>query len=406
MSDDSTPRESHSPTSSSEEGVWGEHEDPKVMVEDDFHDPESAESAVILNHDETEEHEPVEEEETPPEKNKGRGPLVAGVVLLGIVALALLGYFQFFGGESSPPPPSPPTATVSPPKSGTSVNETATEFPGAGGSQGLSPEDVAALYNTGRDKASSPTHAPANKTDGTSLDAALGHPSGEPLPPASPESGAVVPGDLTSLTPASSPPSGGSANGPTVPGQGTASTGGASSVAAVLPSAAEQRLSTVEARLSTIALTQEETGRKLDALVQRLEAGLGSDSPGANPIGLVERVGLLEQKLALSKSRTVKPSKDIAAWEPSSEARHRTKTVHTSKHAKASKKPAVAKTAKSTAWVLRGAIPGTAWVAESSTSENLHRIGVGETLPGLGRITDVRSVGGRWEVVGTAKTLR
>jgi hypothetical protein len=54
----------------------------------------------------------------------------------------------------------------------------------------------------------------------------------------------------------------------------------------------------------------------------------------------------------------------------------------------------------STSWVLKGAQPGQATVAKPGESDS-RTIHVGDTLPGIGRITAVEYQDGRWAVIGT-----
>lgn len=64
---------------------------------------------------------------------------------------------------------------------------------------------------------------------------------------------------------------------------------------------------------------------------------------------------------------------------------------------KTEKAPSVSKTH----WVLKSAKPGTAWVSAEGT-DDLRTVSVGDSLPGIGKITSV-SVGsdGHWAVIGT-----
>ncbi|MGE4350937.1 MAG: hypothetical protein AB7E52_01965 [Bdellovibrionales bacterium] len=78
----------------------------------------------------------------------------------------------------------------------------------------------------------------------------------------------------------------------------------------------------------------------------------------------------------------------------------------TSKKTSAVKKKSKKKSAKKIEWVLRAATPRDAWVAPSPDSSELRRIRIGETLPGLGKIKEIRPNGSVWEVVGSQGTLR
>jgi hypothetical protein len=57
-------------------------------------------------------------------------------------------------------------------------------------------------------------------------------------------------------------------------------------------------------------------------------------------------------------------------------------------------------------WVLRAASPGQAWVADSVTSRDLKALHVGDSLPGVGRVTAIQQQGGAWIVQGTGGTVR
>lgn len=56
---------------------------------------------------------------------------------------------------------------------------------------------------------------------------------------------------------------------------------------------------------------------------------------------------------------------------------------------------------ESVQWDLRGASPGQAYVAERGT-QNLRTVAVGDSLPGIGRITAISQQSGRWVVQGTS----
>lgn len=64
-----------------------------------------------------------------------------------------------------------------------------------------------------------------------------------------------------------------------------------------------------------------------------------------------------------------------------------------------------AQSASVKAWELRAAQAGEAWVARKG-SNNLQHITVGQSVPGLGRVTSIREKNGAWVVVTTGGTLR
>lgn len=53
------------------------------------------------------------------------------------------------------------------------------------------------------------------------------------------------------------------------------------------------------------------------------------------------------------------------------------------------------------AWVLKAAKPGKAWVSRAG-NPNIQGVVVGDTLPGIGRVTAISFNGGRWVVQGTS----
>lgn len=57
------------------------------------------------------------------------------------------------------------------------------------------------------------------------------------------------------------------------------------------------------------------------------------------------------------------------------------------------------------AWQLKAAKPGKAWVARAG-SNNIQGVGVGDTLEGIGRVTAISFVGGRWVVQGSNGSIR
>lgn len=68
---------------------------------------------------------------------------------------------------------------------------------------------------------------------------------------------------------------------------------------------------------------------------------------------------------------------------------------------KAAAKPAAEKSPAVTAWVLKSAKPGTAWVAQKGSSE-LKMVTVGSTLSGIGKVTSIRqNAAGKWVVNGS-----
>ena len=63
-------------------------------------------------------------------------------------------------------------------------------------------------------------------------------------------------------------------------------------------------------------------------------------------------------------------------------------------------KPAPVQQSSSTKWVLRAAQPGKAWVSQQG-QRDMRSVVVGDSLPGIGRITEISFSNGHWTVQGT-----
>lgn len=101
-----------------------------------------------------------------------------------------------------------------------------------------------------------------------------------------------------------------------------------------------------------------------------------------------------ELKKAASAPRNVAPAPKAAASAGSETSSVKAKTA------------TVAKPAPQREWVMVSAQPGTAWISEKGSSGK-REVSVGDTVPGLGRITSVApdTATGRWVVKGTRGTL-
>ena len=70
------------------------------------------------------------------------------------------------------------------------------------------------------------------------------------------------------------------------------------------------------------------------------------------------------------------------------------------------KKKTVKKVNRKISWELRAAQPGKAWVSRKGQKTSMKPIVVGDRLDGLGRVTNIAYVGGKWVVTGTFGTIR
>jgi hypothetical protein len=55
-------------------------------------------------------------------------------------------------------------------------------------------------------------------------------------------------------------------------------------------------------------------------------------------------------------------------------------------------------------WVLKGAVPGKAWVSREGSKEVYH-VNIGDTLSGIGKITAINKSGNDWHVTGTSGSI-
>ena len=85
------------------------------------------------------------------------------------------------------------------------------------------------------------------------------------------------------------------------------------------------------------------------------------------------------------KTPSVKPAKPEAKTQP--------------KQVKAAAAPVKAN------YILKSAMAGEAWIAAADHPQEMRKIRVGDTVPGLGRIKAIVSKDGAWVVVGSKRTL-
>lgn len=144
---------------------------------------------------------------------------------------------------------------------------------------------------------------------------------------------------------------------------------------------------------------------KIDLLLKRMdqiENDLGEvkETKKADYEQIRESVQSLKKDLAGIKDRPVssppaqeEPPKPVAA-KPKKAAKPVKRT-----HEAAVESPYPV-TVSSTQWELRAAQPGRAWVSRPGSGD-VRGITVGETVPGIGRVTGILYQGGRWTVEGT-----
>lgn len=142
------------------------------------------------------------------------------------------------------------------------------------------------------------------------------------------------------------------------------------------------RLDSADSKMSDISTTLAALNTKIDAL-------------GSRPAPVVERAPAVSAAPAATAPATKPAIKSLIPAEPETVAPARTSTT-----------PAATATPSrsSVSWELRFAQPGKAMLAEKGASD-FRTVEVGDTLPGLGKITLIDQVGGRWIVRGTQGTV-
>lgn len=154
------------------------------------------------------------------------------------------------------------------------------------------------------------------------------------------------------------------------------------------------RLSVVEHQMSDVA-------KAVDALVAK-QAGQSSADLATQVTALEAQVKALQSELRDLRSAPRTVGKTEAKVEPKSDV-----TVVAPKAEKSERaaKPAVAPAPAKSNWVLRAAQAGEAWVSRGAQG-SLQSVKVGDSLPGIGRVTAISQRDGVWVVVGTNGSLR
>lgn len=219
---------------------------------------------------------------------------------------------------------------------------------------------------------------------------------------------------------------------------------------AALPQATQQQATNpLEARITELTQQLETMKQTQDQLNQKLQVATATppsmdESSRAAQQALVDRIAQLEQKLSTTQSsssseastqsvdaptgkasrkskRASQPAVDEPASEPTS--RNSRKASVDFMATKKSKRPKRRQTvdANSTSgtegyapvnsqpfqgWILRSAQPGSAWLSQGAYSSDLRRVVPGDKVQGLGTVTAIRQIAGRWIVEGTQGAVR
>ncbi|MDX1922104.1 MAG: hypothetical protein SFW65_03115 [Alphaproteobacteria bacterium] len=199
---------------------------------------------------------------------------------------------------------------------------------------------------------------------------------------------------------------------------------------AAAPNPLEGRIAELTAQLEQMKQTQDQLNQKL-AAATATPPSMDENSKAATQ-ALNDRIAQLEQKLAAQPapapvSQTVdaptksstKATRMVDQDQPASTPR-KSKRGSTDfmavKKSKAAKKrraePAddgfepVASRSSFQGWILRSAQPGSAWLSQGPYSSDLRRVVPGDKVQGLGTVTSIHQIAGRWVVEGTQGAVR
>ncbi|MBY0427922.1 MAG: hypothetical protein K2Q32_01745, partial [Alphaproteobacteria bacterium] len=217
-----------------------------------------------------------------------------------------------------------------------------------------------------------------------------------------------------------------------------------------VPNPLEARITELTQQLDTMKQTQDQLNQKLQAATATPPSM--DESSKAAQRALEDRIAQLEQKLTAAQSSSTSASSSAPAQSvdaPTSKAARRAakraaaqlqtadaapaEERSTSRHSKkgstdfmAAKKSKRAKRHRSVepnstagtegyapmnsapfqGWILRSAQPGSAWLSQGAYSSDLRRVVPGDKVQGLGTVTAIRQVAGRWVVEGTQGAVR
>ncbi len=171
---------------------------------------------------------------------------------------------------------------------------------------------------------------------------------------------------------------------------------------AALPAAVSQRLDVIEHQIADLS-------KVVDRAASR-PAATENKAQSEKIASLEATVRQLQKEIAALKAAPVAaPARESSPTPPVAEiakpAVTETKPVaEVAKPAAQVAKPVAPAPVKAN-WILRAAQNGEAWISPSLEGDITHVI-IGQNVRGLGKVTAIRSVNGKWEVVGTQGTIR
>ncbi|NDE90328.1 MAG: hypothetical protein EB059_04205 [Alphaproteobacteria bacterium] len=202
---------------------------------------------------------------------------------------------------------------------------------------------------------------------------------------------------------------------------------------AVAPNPLETRIAELTQQIETMRQTQEQLNQKVQTVAATPQQPAVDETSRAASKALEDRIAQLEQRIANqpaaapapahnadfarpvrrnAEQATVEPkprrakkgSTDFMAVKKSRTARKQQRSVDTNVSALPERFAPVNRPYLN--WVLRSAQPGSAWLSEGPNSSDLRRVVPGDKVQGLGTITSIRQVAGRWVVEGTQGAVR
>lgn len=187
----------------------------------------------------------------------------------------------------------------------------------------------------------------------------------------------------------------------------------------------ENKIAELNQQIAQMKVTQNDLEQKLQAA----QAAPPAPTEDSAKKALEDRIAQLEQKLsaanaAVASRPALTASEDVPLPSRSSKVRRakqesastdflaaKTQRKKSAAHASTKKRESRrdvenAGSYHSISWVLRSATPGAAWLSQGPYSSDLRRVVPGDKVPGLGTITSIRQVAGRWLVEGTQGSVR
>ncbi|MFY9287341.1 MAG: hypothetical protein WAO98_02440 [Alphaproteobacteria bacterium] len=175
------------------------------------------------------------------------------------------------------------------------------------------------------------------------------------------------------------------------------------------PTSVDSRLSALAARVDDLQKSLDHATQQLNQVNNMLAANATPAAPPkplksveAKTPAVLELPGIQE---ASETIETVAPAPVVKSKPRATVTKAKTKAVAKAKTEK-NLVQASSQKKSATKWVLRAATPDEAWVASDNLTSKLHRVQVGDTLPGIGPITAIRQNGSDWMVIGSQGTVQ